>query len=79
MEPTSFKHTHPFPINGIIKTFYFNPYYTGGELRYIVHVNNEEFKDFRLRKDVEGQWKMEAQALPEWIIDMEMDFNDLID
>ncbi|MEI9912270.1 MAG: hypothetical protein WDO71_23015 [Bacteroidota bacterium] len=40
--------------------------------------NNGKVEIFRMKKDEEGMWKIQAQVLPLWIHEMELELNDVI-
>ena len=51
------------------------------ELVYHITFHNDELtktEEFRMKLDEEGIWKIQAQRLPEYVWDAQMDLNDAI-
>jgi hypothetical protein len=46
---------------------------------YINFDNNGKNTAFKMYRDNEGIWAMAAQILPEWVTEMQIEFNDLIE
>lgn len=65
------------------REFEFERVFYASELYYHVRFINTDQgnkkEQFRLRKDEDGQWKIAAQALPIWVHNKELDFNDIIE
>lgn len=54
-------------------------FYGNDDLFYHISFNNKgKTETFRMKRDDEGIWKIQAQVLPIWIHEMELDFNDVI-
>lgn len=45
---------------------------------HITFNDNGKSETFRMKKDEEGMWKIQAQKLPTWIHEKELEFNDVI-
>lgn len=65
-----------------LKEFNFKKvFYDSTNLMYHVNVviKPTENLQFRMRKDPSGLWVIAAQVLPEWLFDIEMELNDVIE
>lgn len=65
----------------VIGDFYFRrSFLQGDELTYsITFLEKEKPTTFRMKRDESGQWKIQAQALPTWILDSEMRLSYILD
>ena len=54
---------------------------TGQDQHYAITVVDDYKKSltFRMKRDESDQWKLQAQVLPQWIHDIELELNDAIE
>jgi len=63
------------------RMFYFNPILYSGPIKYNVtffNSDNDKIETLQFSKNQTGQWKVQAQNLPEWICNIELELVDAI-